>query len=114
MSVSEAKRRAIQKAIRARHCSYSCIAEKYGVDIEEVRKIAKPIQQKRWQERKAKNELDRIVEEAEYDRKTYKQPSSENCAYNLCVRIVGIFLIVCILAVIGGVTIGIVRWALGI
>lgn len=114
MSVSESKRQKIQKAIRAKHCSYSCIAERYGVDIEEVRKIAKPIQQKWWQERKTKNELDRIIDEAEYDRKTYEQPPSKSCAYNLCVRIVGIFLIVCILAAIGGAAIGIVRWALRI
>lgn len=114
MSVSKVKREAIQRAIRAKHCSYSCIAERYGVSIEEVRKIGKPIQHKWWQERKAKNELDRIVEEAEYDRKTYEQPSSESCVYGLCARVVGMFLLACFLIAIGSVAIGVTRWALGV
>lgn len=71
MSISKSKREAIEKAIRAKHCSYSCIAERYRVSIDEVRRIAQPIQRQRWQERKAKKELERMTSNAVYDRKPY-------------------------------------------
>lgn len=71
MSVSKSKRQEIERAIKSRHQPYSCIAHRYGVSIEEVRRIAKPIQQERSRERRAKKELERMTSNAVYDRRPY-------------------------------------------
>lgn len=113
MSVSKTKRQKIQQAIRAKHCSYSCIAERYGVDIEEVRRIAKPIQQQLWQKRKAKRELERMVSGSKYDRKPY-QSTCKTKEYDLLTQVVGFFLLICLLAIIVSVVIGAFRLVLGV
>ena len=48
--MSQSKLEKIQRAIRSKHYSYPRIAEKYDVSIEEVRRIAKPLQQE-WDQR---------------------------------------------------------------
>lgn len=110
--MSQSKLEKIQRAIRSKHYSYPRIAEKYDVSIEEVRRIAKPLQQEWNQRRKARKELDRITNEAKYNRRDYEIPKSR--VHNFCVRIVGIFLLICLPVVIGSVAVGIARWALGV
>jgi len=105
-----------KKAIRAKHCSYSCIAERFHVGIDDVRRIAKPIQQQWSAERRAQRELDRITKEAEYDRKPYDNqllPEKDRKKCSLSARVISVFIIICILLMIGCITLGLARWALG-
>lgn len=87
MSVSKSKRQEIERAIKSRHQPYSCIAHRYGVSIEEVRRIGKPIQQKRWQEYKAKKELERMTSNVVYNRRPYPTLDDEYERANQIIKV---------------------------
>jgi hypothetical protein len=53
MNVSQTKKQAIISEIRADKLGYAKIADKYDVDTDTVRELAKPIAQARWQRQKA-------------------------------------------------------------
>lgn len=119
MSVSQAKRKEIERAIRAKHCSYSCIAERCHVDIEEVRRIARPIQQQRSaerRERRAQHDLEQITKGAKYNRVPYDNqllPKNKRRKTSLSATLIGMVIITCILIMIICITVGLFRWAFG-
>lgn len=118
MSVSQEKRKAIENAVRAKKCSDSCIASKFHVSVDEVRKIAKPLRQKWYAQNKAKRELDKITEEAWYDRKPYHDNQAtcpeHGSKCSALAQAIAVFIVVCVLVLLLCFVIVAGKWALGI
>lgn len=116
MSLTKAKEAAIVKDIRRKKYSYACIARYHHVSVEEVRRLAQPLQKEWWEKEKARRALNKITNEAEYDR---AEPECFNHGvttekYPASVTFIGLIILLCILGVIIAAAIGLIKLFLGL
>lgn len=107
------------------------VIREYGISKTTAKAIRNSKDFKAYHEKamrqRAERELDKITRNAKYDRKEETENEAPKAPKigiaviehqkeeesNTLAQIVGVFLVVCLMLIVGGITLGVLRWALG-
>ena len=114
----------IAKDVRAKKCSYSCIAKKYGVDVDFVREVAKPWRKRETEKDRARRKLNKLTTGVSSRPELVGKPSESSvlsadseteteCKSSLLGNIFAGIVLACITAMILSITFWVAKGCLG-